>query len=279
VTETDAALQTFDRTDPANVGRPYFFDLSKFIETVEMVIRSDEIQGALKMLDPDYGILPGWYRDNYPQELTAIRNRLYEQCYDPFDYASDQDEASFSREEIEEQCLSPYTNPRADILFNDIKQMNAEGMMPWIFEISPSHGWLPLGFSKRELKFTFFGKNLNQKALDKIKHWLPFGVWADRPHPGQSKILVCFEALEHMWNPHDLEQSAKKIGQDFDLIYLSTPKYTLFGGLPDWSTRRLGHVRTWTPKEFVEFASKSFPGHSWTYFDSHSMVIKGVRNA
>ncbi len=95
---------------------------------------------------------------------------------------------------------------------------------------------------------------------------------------GQTKILVCFEALEHMWNPHDLEQAAKKIGVEFDQIYLSTPKYTLFGGLPDWKTRRIGHVRTWTPKEFMEFASNAFKGYSWTYFDSHSMVLKGTKS-
>jgi hypothetical protein len=240
-----------------------------------MMIRSDEIQIALQMLEQ----VPGWYRDHYPPELAAIRNRLYEQCYDPFDYASDADEAGFTKEEIEEQCLGPYTFPRADILFQDIQTMNADGMMPWIFEISPSHGWLPLGFAKRGVKFNFCGKNLNQKALDKIKHWLPFGVWADRPVMNQTKILVCYEALEHMWNPHDLEQSAKKLGYEFDHIYLSTPKYTLGGGLPDWSTRRIGHVRTWTPGEFLRFAGKSFPGYSWQIFDAPSMVIRGSKNA
>lgn len=268
-------MQSFDLNDPKNIGRPYYWDLDAHITAVVQMIRADEIQIALKMLEA----VPGWYRDNYPSELAAIRNRIYEQCYDPFDYASDDDEAGFTQDEIESQCLGGYTFPRANILYEEIERLNKEGSTPWVFEISPSHGWLPLGFAKRGLKFNFFGKNLNQRALEKIKNWLPVGYWAEAPKINQLRILVCFEALEHMWNPHDLEQSAKKIGHQFDQIYLSTPKYTLGGGLPDWNTRRLGHVRTWTPKEFLEFASSSFSGYQWSFYDSHSMVIKGVRNA
>lgn len=264
----------FDLTDLKNVGRPFFWDPKLHEQAVIQMIRADEIQIALKMLDE----VPGWYRDNYPQEFKEIRDRVYRQCYDQFDYSSDHDEANFTREQVTEQCLSGYTYPRADILFEEIKRLNSQGSTPWIFEISPSHGWLPVGFSDRGLKFNFFGKNLNQAALDKLKSWLPFGVWDEKPNGGQIKILVCYEALEHMWNPHDLEQSAKKIGVEFDQIYLSTPKYTLFGGLPDWDTRRLGHVRTWTPSEFVNFASKSFPGYSWEFFDHHSMVIRGKKS-
>lgn len=266
-------LDDYDKYDPKNVGRPMYFSLDLFIASVEQMITSDEIQTALWMLDNP----PGWYRDNYPQELIDIKNRIYQQCYDQFDYASDHDEANFTRDEIEAQCLTGYTYPRADILFEDIKKMNLDGHTPWIFEISPSHGWLPLGFAKRELKFNFFGKNLNQPALKKIKDWLPQGIWADKPQDNQTKILVCFEALEHMARPEDLPQSAHKIGIDFDRIYLSTPKYCLGGGLPDWKTRRLGHLRNWTPNEFLDFANKSFKGYAWTYFDSHSMVIRGER--
>lgn len=275
-------LDEFDLTDPKNIGRPFYFSLDVFIQSIEQMICCDEIQTALWMLDNP----PGWYRDNYPQELTDIKNRIYQQCYDQFDYASDHDEANFTREQVSQQCLTAYTYPRANILFDDIKAMNENEITPWIFEISPSHGWLPVGFADRGLKFHFFGKNLNQPALNKLKEWLPQEkywngmshrqMWDEKPFD-QPKILVCFEALEHMWNPHDLEQAAKKTGISFDLIYLSTPKYTLGGGLPDWKTRRLGHIRTWTPKEFLQFADKSFPGFAWTYYDSHSMVIKGVK--
>lgn len=288
VTKGKSILHTYDMQDPKQIGKPFYFDIDTWIQAIEMQICSDEIQTALKMCDE---LLPGYYRDNLPEEIRAIRKRLYEQCYDQFDYSSDAEEASYTRAEVTEQCLSPYTYPRADILFDEIKKLNAEGRTPWIFEISPSHGWLPVGFADRGLKFNFFGKNMNQPALKKIKEWLPERVWQEAPETRlvagqdpsddhlqrQHKILVCFEALEHMMNPHDLTQAAHKVGVEFDQIYLSTPKYTLWGGLPNWKDRRIGHVRTWTPVEFMNFASNSFPGYSWTLYDACSMVLKGVR--
>lgn len=268
-----AILEQFDVNDPANMGRPLYWSLSNHIIAIEQMIAADEIQIAIQMLEQ----VPGWYRDNYPDELRDIRNNIYRQCYDQFDYASDHDEANFTKEEILAQAFSPYTYPRANVLAEDLAQANKNGKRPWIFEISPSHGWLPLGFAEKGLEFNFFGKNLNQKALDKIKGWLPPYVWSDSPGQFQESWLVCYEALEHMWNPHDLEQAAKKVGYEFSRIYLSTPKYTLGCGLPDWKTRRLGHVRTWTPNEFSEFARKSFPGFDWAIWPAHSMVLRGVR--
>lgn len=261
----------FDRSDPTNIGRPLYWILEDHIKAIEGLIMSDELQMAMQLCDD----IPAWYRKNPPKELADIKKKLYEQLYDCFDYASDFDEANWVYADIIDQCFSNYTYPRADILAEEIKKLNGEKITPWIFEISPSHGWLPLGFEAKGLSFNFFGKNLNQKALDKIKSHLK--CWAREPKPGQPKILVCFESIEHMMNPMDFVQSAHKIGVEFDQIYLSVPNGCLGGGLPDWDTRRLGHVRGWTDDEFIEFASKAFPHYSWTIFQSHSMVLKGVK--
>lgn len=274
VTEGESILHTYDMQDPNLIGKPFYFDVRKWKQAIEMMACSDEIQIALKMCDE---LLPGYYRDHIPSEILEIRSRLYQQLYDQFDYSSDHDEANFTREEVTGQCLTNYTYPRADILFDDVKRLNSEGVSPWIFEISPSHGWLPVGFADRGLKFNFFGKNMNQPALEKIKKWLPFGVWSEKPNGGQKTILVCYEALEHMMNPHDLTQAAHKVGVEFDRIYLSTPMYTLWGGLPNWKDRRIGHVRTWTPSEFHKFAIDSFPGYLWKMVKSPSMVLVGSK--
>src|SRR5260221_1221063 len=85
-------LNEYDETDPKNIGKPYYFDLDTYIVAIEMMICSDEIQSALWMLDNP----PGLYRDNYPQELVDIKNRIYQQCYDQFDYASDHDASNFT---------------------------------------------------------------------------------------------------------------------------------------------------------------------------------------
>lgn len=287
VTKGKSILHTYDMQDPNLIGKSFYWDDDIDVQFIEMLIASDEIQLALEVIER---IRPGWHRDNRSKELQDIRHRLYQQLYDQFDYSSDHDEANFTREEATGQCLTPYTYPRADILFEDIKKLNDEGHVPWIFEISPSHGWLPVGFADRGLKFNFYGKNMNQPALEKIKAWLPDGVWKKHPvepfhnQSGdkvilvqQKKILVCFESLEHMQNPHDLTAAAHKLGVEFDRIYLSVPMNTLWGGLPDWRTRRIGHVRTWSPGEFLDFANNSFTGYRWELFKSPSMVLRGSK--
>lgn len=266
--------EDFDQQDPKNMGRPLYFDVQGYVSAVESMIRSDDIQFALTMIDN----VPAYYRDNPIQQLVNIKNKIYQQCYDQYDYASDFDEANWKYDDIIAQCFTNYTYPRADLLGAHVKELNAKSEEPWICELSPSHGWLPLGFAHHGLKFNFFGKNLNQPALAKIKSHLSKEIWADRPKPNQPKILVCFESIEHMWRPEDVENAAKKIGVTFDYIYLSVPYATLGGGLPDWSTRRIGHVRTWSKQEFLTFANKTFAGYAWELYESHSMVLRGKFN-
>jgi hypothetical protein len=69
--------------------------------------------------------------------------------------------------------------------------------------------------------------------------------------------------------------TAAKQGVDWDVVLLSVPKYTMGGGLPDWDTRRLGHVRTWTPSEFLEFANRHWPNRTWQLYPEFSMVLVG----
>lgn len=268
----------FDESLPSNMGRSLYFDLDKHIEACEQLIRSDEIMMAIDMLD----MVPAWHRDDLEtqKKLHEIKEILYRQSYDTMEYANDPDEASYSRENAESQFFSSYAYPRGEILLSTVNAYNKQGKTPWVFELSTSHGLLPLGLVKANAKFKFFAKNLNQAALTKVKDWLGPEVWcspAQRKHAKEPTIFVNTECLEHMAREEDLEQSYYKIGVDFDTIILSTPYGTLGGGLPDWSTRRLGHIRTYTRKDFIQLADRFFPNRIWEMAFSHSMVLTGVK--
>lgn len=270
--------EQFDESLPSNMGRSLYFNLDKHIEAVEQLIRSDEIMMAINMVSQ----VPAWHRDDAESQhkIQNIKATLYKQLYDTFEYASDIDEASMTREYAESQFFSSYGYPRAEILLTEVNKWNKAGKTPWVFELSTSHGLLPLGLAKANAKFTFFAKNLNQAALVKVKEWLA-DYWSDFPVVGtdpketQPTIFVCCEALEHMYREEDLEQSYYKLGIDFDVIVLSTPYGTLGGGLENWQTRRLGHIRTYTKKDFIQLADKFFPNRSWELAHSHSMVLTG----
>jgi hypothetical protein len=254
------------------LGRPKYFNLEMHINAIEGMIRSDEIQIALQMCDQ----VPGWYRDHYPPELEAIKNTLYRQCYDQIEYATDDEEANCTRAFGEAQWDNGYMFPRAEIISKIIRKMNEEDQIPWIYDLGCSHGNLPLGLIKAGHTFTYRGAGMNFRIQEKVKSWVG-ERWAENPLPDRPKILYCTEVLEHCFNPHDIVHSAHKIGVEFDVIILSVPMYTLGGGLPDWNTRRIGHVRTWTPKEFADFADSAFRGYQWELTLSDSMVLKGMR--
>lgn len=264
----------FDVTLEENWGRPFYWVLEDHIRAIEGLIRADEIEMAFKLLE----MVPAYYREpgRYPKELTRIKKILCENMYDAYSYAHDEEEAGYTREEAESQFLTGYTFPRAEILLELVKGLNSKNEIPWVCELSTSHGLLPLGLLKHGARFNFFAKNLNQAALEKVKGWLT-DIWRPDPGPSQKTIFVFTEALEHAWFEKDLMHAYYKLGVDFDYILLSVPLGCLYGGLPNYESRRLGHVRGYTPNEFIDVASRFFPDRKWRLIKAPSMVLVGEK--
>lgn len=275
ITSTATILDKFDPMDLANIGRPYYFDKALFMTTVEMFIASDELQTALYMLDNP----PAWYREpqNYPPEFTEMKNRIYAQTYDQMEYSTDDEETEFSTRPTDaaEQWLSNYCYPRAEIISKAVKELNERGQKPWIHDVGCSHGNLPYGLRRTGLDFRYRGSAVNYRARENLRSGLGY-LWSDTPN-GDNSWLVCTEVIEHCFNPHDIVHSALKVHSNYDQIFLSVPLGCLYHGLPNWRTRKLGHVRGWTPDEFMAFANKAFSGYIWTFYRSPSMVLHGKK--
>lgn len=88
-------LEQFDYNDPKNLGRPLYWSLDNHIIAIEQMICADEVEIAMQMFEQ----VPAWYRENYPQELTYLKNTLFKNLYDPYDYAADPDEAGWTKED------------------------------------------------------------------------------------------------------------------------------------------------------------------------------------
>jgi hypothetical protein len=261
-------IDVFDRNDPANLGRPLYFDLKIHIAAIEGLIRADELQMALKLCD----MLPAWQRENYPKALQEIKNTIYQRLYDQCTYATDDDEANCTREFAAAQAHNGYMFPRLNFASELIKTLDK----PWIYELGCSHGNLPVALIDQGHDFAYLGRGMNWRIVEKVKSWVG-DKWAEKPNPGQPTIFVCFESLEHMLNEQDLEAGAKKVGVDFDHILISVPAGCLGHGLPDWNTRRLGHVRGYTKKDLFDIGERFFPGYEWQMTVSVSLVLYGKR--
>lgn len=258
---------TFDTSDPKNLCRPLYFDLQAHIACIESLLRSDEIEMALKLCD----MVPAWYRDNYPVELKEIKQTVARQIYDQIEYSNDDEEAECTREFGEAQADNGYQYPRLNLLEKILSELHSA----WIFEIGCSHGNLPLALMKHgSNNWTYKGVGLNWRIVQKVMGWVD-QRWSNYPGTEQTKILYCSETLEHASRTEDIVITANKECIDWDVILLSVPLGTLGGGLPNWRDRRLGHVRCFTPREFIAFADKSWPGYRWELTISPSMVLVG----
>jgi hypothetical protein len=252
------------------MGKPLHFDPDHYLDSVEQMIRADEIVSALWMLDN----MPGYYRDNKPQRALDIKKKIYQQLMTVVDYASDGDETKeasedFSKVPLEEYYRQPHCSPRGVITVGLVQSLNLDGYSANIVELGPANYWLPTALKSLNCDFTYEGYSINPLVKSPIET-----IKSDKPI---KNIFVCFEVIEHLFSPDDIYHFYCKSKMDADYVLMSTPKYTLMGGLPDWDTRTLGHIRTYTPTEFVKFGTTHWHGLSWQIIDSDMMVLVGSK--
>jgi len=249
--------QPFDAADPKNMGRPVYFNLDMYLAVVEQMISADEVERALWMLDN----LPGWYRDNTPVEVKLMRNHLLKKLYNTIDYSN----IEYNRDielDAETTCKLVFQFHR----MRELKTLVERLRNPYIVEMAPGGYMIPKGFKASNIKLEYLGLGLG--TTHKINT-------LEDTHT--TPIFVAFELIEHLHNPVEIYQCALKTGIDFHYICLSTPLYSWKGGNPKWYAADLGHLRTYTPDEFLSFARKYWPQYEWTITLSDEMYLQGKR--
>lgn len=273
-----------DQTNPDFMGIPKHFHPEEFCDVVEQMAAADEIVQALKILEHP----PGYYRAYPTQRMKDIKAKLYKHIWNLTSYVEDEDECYEKSLEIQARLNPafewpdlgtmidiPFCYPRAPIAVQTVKDLNEQGITPFIWEMGPANFWLPHGLKAKGLKFNYYAQTLNKKALEDHKSRLT-DVWKEKPDKNQYEIFVCFETLEHLWNEMDIMHQYIRYGANAKTILLSTPLHTLLGGM-DNLERDLGHLRTYTVQEFVNIAEKSFKGFRWESFKHHMQVLKGTK--
>lgn len=257
--------------DQPDFGKPNKFNPELFCDVAEQLIESDEIERAIWMLDN----MPGYYRENPYQRAIDIKKRIFKVLMSTEDYASDV--AEHNEQEVEMIMGSFFTYPRYDILSALLIEYNQQGKKPHVFEFGPASFWLPRLLKKHNINFAYTHRTINRSASKHFQGWLETNpIEASDNMTSEPKIFVCFEVIEHLWNTLDIAHFYEKFGIIADHIFMSTPLNTLLGGHPDkWDSRELGHLRTYTKQEFLEFVFKTFPGYQWQLTPAQMMVLRG----
>lgn len=243
-----------------------------FYEAADILMRSDEPERALKVLD----CVPALYRDNPPPELKKLREQILFALVTPHAYMSVDMDATVSFEHAEQILESVARGREAKKL---VASLNERGIEPHIVEMGPGEYWLPMGLVKEGLKFTYRDISLLQRTGQQARQHLPLEIFRDFPAADQVTIFVGYEIIEHLMDPLELcVESFRHAKKCVEYVLLSTPMYTFDGSMKDWRRREgMAHLRAYTPQEFLVEANRIFKGYNWEICYDQVMVLKGTQ--
>lgn len=261
--KTAGVLAAFDGYLPSLINWAYF------------LIASDEIEKAEWLLTEG---LPGYYRDHPPVQVTELKQKMYKFLMDVSDYATTPDDINLCS--LERGIANVNGLIRGHLIQEEVKAYNARGITPHIFEMGPGEYWLPVGLKGLNYKFTYQASFLSKLAFDKAKKLFE-DCLVDKAPEGVPQIYVACEIIEHLRSATEITHCAMKHGISPDSVHLSTPLYTFAEGCPNWESDmhlgRGGHLRTYTPNEFMTIAGKLFPDYDFLYYPAAVQSIVGKK--
>ena len=241
-----------------------FYEINHFIQAAITLVQYDEVERALHLLDN----LPAFYRDNEPQSVIDLRSKIKAKIMLPQDYASlaTDDQQLCERDDII-HLLS-----RGQIVLNEVKQLNDQGITPHIVEVGPGNYWLPLNLAKAGYSFTYSAIGVVPDLHLAFKKDLPVNHQVQIE--GSPVFFVAFEVIEHLQSVEELSILASRI-KNLRKIFLSTPRYT-YEFNKNWESKGLQHLRAYTPNEFLTEAQRLFKSaKTWQYLDDQPMTLMG----
>ena len=263
--------KTIRGQDMDTVGHPNFFSLEAYLQVVEMVICCDEIEKAMWMLDNP----PTYYRNHH--KIVTMRKELLRQIETAIDYSKQQGEADKQKAmaTIDNIFDTDFLYPRWYLIKSWAEKQNYEGKTPHIVELGPAQFWLPYGLKKHSIKATYEAHSINQQSIQWAKEEFK-DLWDESKKP---TAFFCLEVIEHLKNPEDIFHFYCKLKSEPELVVISTPCHTLYGGLDNWRARDLGHLRAYAPEDLLAFCRQHWPDRNWTFMKEHMMVAWGELTA
>ena len=229
------------------------FNIGPWLDAANILTAYDDPLRALKLLE----LLPGYYRDHKPKEVIELTNAIHRKIATPTFYAKNIETSIIQMEEAK-QCINYI--PRFNLLFNDLRNTCFNhGINPHILEVAPGPYVIPQALLGYNHNFTYDAVSLNPFLESKVKEVLT-DKWRESAPEGSKKFFVAFEFIEHLHYEKDIAAEYHRKGYDADVIHISTPKYTYNGSIKElnWRDKDLGHLRTYTPREFYDVVSECF---------------------
>lgn len=254
-----------------NIGELENFNVQCFLDCAHELIRADEVERALLVLNN----VPAYYRDFPPKQVTELKNLITSRIATPAWYAKY--ESSNDLRNIDYNFMK--NSVRGILLMKEIRSLNDNDLCPYIVDYGPGEFWLPQVLFDEGDFFNYKPLTICKKASDLFFEEFPH--FRGDPNPDDPSVFVACEIIEHIWNPVEVKSNMLASCGLADVIHISTPKYTIDGRdqLHNGEKVRetLGHLRAYTPNEFVNLINQIFPEYSWRFFDSQIMHMRLLR--
>lgn len=249
-----------------NQGELKDFKLQAFLDVVNELVRADEIERALWVLNN----LPAYYRDFPPQQILELRNKILAKIATPTIYSTSKFDANIAFDDRHSHSKTM----RAQFILMETEFLNKNNIVPHIVDYGPGEYWLPFLLKRNGIRFTYeaiyLAKGAHELAIPHLKEeCVPKGETSPT-------ILIACEIIEHLWNEEDIKTEMLAHCGLADIIHISTPRYTNAPFCLDWDKEKehLGHLRAYTPNDFVNMLFKMFPEYHQKYFDSFIMHMR-----
>lgn len=248
--------------------------LPSLLDWARLLCEADEMQRAMHLLTDG---LPGYYRHHVPKEVIDLRKQIMTQFMTTYDYVVNPEDDTYDAEHSRGAIDGTLRGQEVQKL---VQEYNGRGINPHVIDMGPGDYWLPCGLDRKGLKFTYEPIGLQSSALAKFKkdrgHLLSASTPTDRP-----VIFIACEIIEHLWNPYEIAQTMHKTGIDPEHIVMSTPLFTFGWGNQDFFEAKkrgvVGHLKTFTPQEFLDAGMKMFPEYDLNLIVSEIMLLRGIR--
>lgn len=232
---------------------------------MEELARADEIERALSVPN----LLPAYYRDNPPPEITKLANDIMAKIA-TIDFYKNTD---FYPGIVDLDSVTKTL--RYELLVKDVKRLNKMGFVPHIVDYGPGEFWVPICLNDLGLDYTYQPIVLNDVSFNKTKHLFDSKLRSKKT--GQPSIFLALEIIEHLWNENELKINMLQSAGFCDIVHVSTPKYAHNYDNLNWlSTGTLGHLRAYTPTEFFTKIQDMFKEYGdFTFYDSGILHARG----
>lgn len=253
---------------PRVVSEKPTFNIDRCFDYVEDLIRHDEVERALLVLDN----VPALYRDQVPAKLAMLRYEIQKARYTVHAYIDSDLDATLPADDAVATLRHLLRGRLAEA---EVKRYNEQNVIPHIVDMGPGGYIIPIALRELGYRFTYWDVALNARARDASRE-LPR---LERAADNQPIIFLALEVIEHMPDPTELAVEAyRQCGRSPERIHLSTPLYTYDTAHADWRTAGgLPHLRAYTPAEFFLQSQRIFPGYEWAMLPDQIMSLRGQR--